>query len=210
MQSVDDPRGRLFEHFVRLASALRPRLILFENVRGLVTARGPRGEPGEVLRMVKAAFEGIGYGTSFALLNAADYGIPQRRVRCFLVASRCTALPEFPQPTHAEMPQANLFGSRLPWVTLGQFLASFPAPSAEEIVRPTSTLAFVSAIEYTRREQRRNGRSRIEVRQRFQQGEGNRHSLKGLGNALDRWTCQQWPAFIAPAGPDRLLWPDSP
>src|SRR5208282_6536693 len=45
MLSLDDPRGRLFEHFVRLAGEVKPRLILLENVRGLVRARGPRDEP---------------------------------------------------------------------------------------------------------------------------------------------------------------------
>ncbi|MGL4554306.1 MAG: DNA cytosine methyltransferase, partial [Gemmataceae bacterium] len=59
MRSVADPRGRLFEQFVRVAGALRPRFLLFENVRGLITARGPGGEPGEVLLMVKEAFEGL-------------------------------------------------------------------------------------------------------------------------------------------------------
>ena len=101
MLSVTDPRGRLFEHFVRVAAELKPKLILFENVRGLVTARGPKGEPGEVLDMVRRAFEGIGYATTFALLNAADYGCPQRRVRCFMMATRCTRLPEFPTTTRS-------------------------------------------------------------------------------------------------------------
>ncbi len=139
--SVGDPRGRLFEHFVRLADGLRPKLILFENVRGLVTARGPSGEPGEALRMVKAAFEEIGYATTFALLNAADYGLPQRRVRCFMMATRCTVLPAFPPPTHAEAPESSLFEPRSPWVTLGEFLATLPSPSGAEIVRPTPALA---------------------------------------------------------------------
>ncbi len=139
--SVDDPRGRLFEHFVRLAAGLQPKVIFFENVRGLVTARGPGGEPGEALRMVKEAFESIGYATTFALLNAADYGAPQRRVRCFMMATRCTGLPAFPEPTHAETPEGGLFAARLPWVTLGQFLTSFPPPTADEIVRPTPLLA---------------------------------------------------------------------
>ena len=112
MLSVGDPRGRLFEHFVRLAEGLKPKLILFENVRGLVTARGPKGEPGEVLDMVRGAFEGIGYATTFALLNAADYGCPQRRVRCFMMAARRTRLPDFPERTHAEAPGPGLFGRR--------------------------------------------------------------------------------------------------
>ncbi len=140
-RGVEDPRGRLFEHFVRLAAELRPKLILFENVRGLVTARGPNGEPGEVLLLVRRAFEEIGYATTFALLNAADYGVPQRRVRCFMMASRCTPLPLFPAPTHAERPTQTLFGPRLPWVTLGEFLAAQPAADEADIVRPSRTLA---------------------------------------------------------------------
>lgn len=141
MLSVGDPRGRLFEHFVRLADALKPRLILFENVRGLVTARGPKGEPGEVINMVKEAFENLGYATSFQLLNAADYGCPQRRVRLFMMATRCTQLPEFPAATHAEVPENTLFDTRLPWVTLGEFLRKQPQPTSDEVVSPTVTLA---------------------------------------------------------------------
>jgi DNA (cytosine-5)-methyltransferase 1 len=141
MLSLEDPRGRLFEHFVRLAAALRPKLILFENVRGLVTARGPRGEPGEAIFLVKEAFERIGYGTTFALLNAADHGVPQRRVRCFMMASQCTELPLFPEPTHAETPTASLFDRRLPWVSLGALLETLPPPPEEEVVCPTPRLA---------------------------------------------------------------------
>jgi DNA (cytosine-5)-methyltransferase 1 len=140
MQSVDDPRGRLYEHFVRLAAALRPKLILFENVRGLVTARGPSGQPGEALFRLKQAFEEIGYATSFALLNAADFGAAQRRVRCFMLATRCTAVPLFPKPTHAEKPTRDLFEERRPWVTLGQFLATLPPPDEADIVRPSPRL----------------------------------------------------------------------
>jgi DNA (cytosine-5)-methyltransferase 1 len=141
MLSVADPRGRLFEHFVRLACGLKPRLILFENVRGLVTAKGPNGEPGEVIRLVKQAFEAIGYATRFALLNAADYGCPQRRVRCFMIGVRNTTLPEFPDPTHAEAPRKSLFNALAPWVTLGEFLASSPTPESEDVVRPSAELA---------------------------------------------------------------------
>jgi DNA (cytosine-5)-methyltransferase 1 len=139
-RSVLDKRGRLFEHFVRLASVLRPRVILFENVRGLVTARGPNGSPGEVLQMVRGAFENIGYATRFELLNAADYGCPQRRVRLFMIATQDQELPEFPMPTHAEKPEHNLFGSTRPWVPLGDFLASREPPKSEEVVRPSATL----------------------------------------------------------------------
>lgn len=140
MGSVADSRGRLFEEFVRLAKALRPRAILFENVQGLVTARGPSGQPGEVIHLVRESFEEIGYGTTFALLNAADYGAPQRRIRCFMMATRLKPVPVFPAPTHAERPPENLFGTLAPWVPLADVLAALPAPSESEVVRPSPGL----------------------------------------------------------------------
>lgn len=141
MLSVSDPRGKLFEHFVRLAAAIKPRLILFENVRGLVTARGPKGEPGEALQMVKESFEHIGYATRFGLLNAADFGCPQRRVRCFMLASRTGEPPLFPDATHAEKTERNLFEKRRPWVTLGEFMTTQPEPDPSDVVRPSRALA---------------------------------------------------------------------
>ena len=141
MLSVDDPRGRLFEHFARLASQLKPRFILFENVRGLVTASGQSGEPGGALLEVKSAFEAIGYATRFALLNAADFGAPQRRVRLFMIGSRSGPLPEFPAETHSRDGGPTLFGDTLPWLTLGEFLAGRPDPSECDVVRPTLDLA---------------------------------------------------------------------
>lgn len=140
-RSVLDKRGRLFEHFVRIAEELSPEFVLFENVRGLVTARGPSGEPGEALNLVRAAFEDIGYGTRFELLNAADFGTPQRRVRLFMIAAKGRTPPEFPLPTHAEKPENTLFGSQDPWVTLGEFLDSQPPPTEDEIVGPSEKLA---------------------------------------------------------------------
>jgi DNA (cytosine-5)-methyltransferase 1 len=131
---LDDPRGRLFEHFVRLAGELQPRYILFENVRGLVTAKGEDGHPGSALAMVRAEFERIGYGTTFAILNAADYGIPQRRTRLFMLAARRGDLPTMPQATHSKN------GLGIPWVTLGQFLQQSRAPDVHDIIKPSAAL----------------------------------------------------------------------
>lgn len=141
-RSTSDPRGRLFEHFVRLASELRPRYVLFENVRGLVTARGPSGRPGEALELVKTEFEAIGYATRFALLNAADHGLPQRRVRLFMFGAAQQPLPQFPAPTHCDPRDGvlPLFDRRRPWNALGAVLASRPRPNAADIVRPSEQL----------------------------------------------------------------------
>lgn len=137
MLGIEDPRGRLFLDFVRVADELRPRFILFENVAGLVTAKTPDGTPGGVLRLVQQAFEDIGYACRFHLLNAADYGAPQRRVRLFMLASRDEALPEFPHATHARCDGAQPILGVRSWVTLGEFLSTQPEPDAVDVVTPS-------------------------------------------------------------------------
>lgn len=135
--ALDDPRGQLFEHFVRLAKALKPRFILFENVAGLVTAKDSEGQPGGVLRLIQNRFEHAGYACRFALLNAADYGASQRRVRLYMIGSRAGALPQFPKPTHSASGEAGT----LPWVSLAQGIANIPSPATSEIIRPTGRRA---------------------------------------------------------------------
>lgn len=129
---LDDPRGQLFTHFVRLAEELQPRMILFENVAGLVTAKGHDGKPGGVLRLIQDRFEEIGYACRFALLNAADYGASQRRVRFYMIASKDEALPQFPLPSHSAQPERNL----QPWVSLATRIVGLPAPALDEIIYP--------------------------------------------------------------------------
>ncbi|MBR0847545.1 DNA cytosine methyltransferase [Bradyrhizobium diazoefficiens] len=133
MKGLGDPRGRLFQDFVRLADELKPRFILFENVAGLVTAKAPSGRPGGVLQRIQREFEAIGYACRFDLLNAADFGAPQRRVRLYMIACRNERLPCFPEPTHSRAASLD----RLQWETLGDFLSTQPRPSPTDIVRPS-------------------------------------------------------------------------
>lgn len=133
-RGIEDPRGHLFLSFVQAAALLAPRYVLFENVRGLLTQRGPDGRPGGVLERVQAAFEDIGYATRFAVLNAADYGAAQRRVRLYMVATADHYLPKFPEPTH---PRNGPDDGRKPWVTLGEFLSARPEPDPADVVRPS-------------------------------------------------------------------------
>lgn len=111
---------------------IRPKVFLFENVRGLVTAKGATGEPGEVLKGLLALFQDAGYSCRVKLLNSADYGSPQRRVRCFILGSSIAAAPEFPRPTLAATPADSLFAAeRLEkWVTLGAILRRTPTRTA--------------------------------------------------------------------------------
>lgn len=132
MLGYEDPRGRLFHQFVRLAAELKPRFVLFENVSGLVTAKGPDGSIGGILKRIQSEFEEIGYACRFELLNAADFGAPQRRVRLYMIASHAERLPSFPVPTHSREKSSD----RAEWVSLREFLRSHPKPDPAEVVRP--------------------------------------------------------------------------
>jgi DNA (cytosine-5)-methyltransferase 1 len=122
---------------LRLVDEVRPRFVLLENVRGLVTAVGPSGAPGEVLRSIQQDLADIGYASRVATLNAADYGAAQRRVRLFIVATSDYELPLFPQPTHDKAARDG----RKPWVTLGEALSSLPPADPSEVVYPSGARA---------------------------------------------------------------------
>lgn len=134
--SVLDARGKLVHEFLRIVDELKPKMFLFENVRGLVTARDSSGEPGGVICDLLDQFHEIGYSCRAALLNSADYGSHQRRVRCFIIASRQGRAPLFPEPTHQKSPDF-LFPK---WTNLGEFLESHADSDESNFTFPTEAL----------------------------------------------------------------------
>lgn len=134
--SVLDPRGALVSEFYRIVDALKPKMFLFENVRGLVTARDKAGEPGGVVTELIHILEEIGYSCRAGLLNSADYGSHQRRVRCFIVGSRKGEAPDFPEPEFQK--GASLFGRN--WRSLQEFLATHADTDEANFTYPSKTL----------------------------------------------------------------------
>lgn len=114
---VDDPRGKLFQEYFRVLSELKPKIFVFENVKGLLSMQG-----GSLFNQILALFESIGYNVSYKLLNAADYGAPQIRERVIIVGTLGTETFEFPIPTHYNPEEGvQLFNCELkPYVTLGE------------------------------------------------------------------------------------------
>jgi DNA (cytosine-5)-methyltransferase 1 len=96
------PSNHLFEQMIRVIKAVRPRIFLFENVRGLLNGRWtPEGEKGEIWRDVHAAFNRIpGYTVRWRLVQAKEYAVPQNRPRVLLVGIRNDVLSF--EPTHSE------------------------------------------------------------------------------------------------------------
>ncbi|MDF9407740.1 MAG: Modification methylase HaeIII [Pelotomaculum sp. PtaB.Bin013] len=81
---VNDSRGRLFEVCLRYVDVLRPKIVMFENVRGLLTIRNQNGV--RLIEDICSSLTDSGYEVHFKLVNAASYGVPQNRLRIIIVA----------------------------------------------------------------------------------------------------------------------------
>ncbi len=100
--------------FIRAASELRPRYILMENVPALAAGRHAAYLHEAVLKPLQE----LGYGVRIAILNAADYGVPQYRKRLILLAAQNGEPPDFPTRTHGS--------GGLPHRTCGEVLVDEP------------------------------------------------------------------------------------
>ena len=86
---VDDPRNNLILEFVRFVGALRPRAVMLENVPGL--ADDPR------FVIFCSRMQELGYLGAYRILDAADYGVPQRRRRLIYLAGLGVEIPFGPK-----------------------------------------------------------------------------------------------------------------
>jgi len=89
----DDPRNKLFYEFVRFVREIKPKMFVMENVKGILTMKN-----GEVKEVIKKKFEELGYNVNIKVLNAEDYGVPQKRRRVFFVGNLFGKDFEFPKP----------------------------------------------------------------------------------------------------------------
>jgi len=91
-KGFSDLRGTLFFEIVRILDAKRPRAVLLENVKQLKT-----NDKGRTLERILSELEGLGYNVAWKILNALDYGLPQKRER-ILIAALQDKFDEFPWP----------------------------------------------------------------------------------------------------------------
>lgn len=121
---VGDERNELYKQLVRVIRSKKPKFFLAENVKGLTNLGH-----GEVFKMILSDFEEIGYNVKYKILNAADYGVPQTRMRVIIVGVRKDIKwdYEFPTPTHSKTGKNGL----PVWVSVFQALSEIPDPDEE-------------------------------------------------------------------------------
>lgn len=156
-------RRDMFPHAVRAVRELQPKAFIFENVKGILRKSFSTYFEYIILQLsypeillkngenwldhlsrleqchTRGNYEGLKYRTIFRLLNAVDYGIPQKRERVFIVGFRSDldAAWSFPQPTHSR--QALLWSQ---WVT-GDYWEEHNIPISQ---RPTISKSLESEV----------------------------------------------------------------
>lgn len=101
-----DERGMLFFEMVKILKERQPRFFVAENVKGLLSAN-----KGKAFPMIINEFENAGYKVVHKLLNASEYGVPQKRERVIIVGFRDeTDLAKFKFPTKVKKSEYKVLG----------------------------------------------------------------------------------------------------
>lgn len=129
--SLLDSRGQLLFQIVRFASTIKPRVILLEQVKGLLSAKDENNVVGGAFDLFLRELEKIGYASKWLVINVADYGLPQKRERLFLVATKGINKFIFPRPTHTKNPEQALLFPLLPHEVVKKYLSDLPMPTGK-------------------------------------------------------------------------------
>ncbi len=84
--SMTDKRGDLFKEVIKIVDVKKPKIVLFENVRGFLSAKDDKGVI--MPQRIEQELKKHGYILYYQLLNASDYEVPQNRYRVFLIGVR--------------------------------------------------------------------------------------------------------------------------
>jgi len=151
---LEDDRGNVFIKFLKTVLEIKPKYIVLENVRGLLSApllhrpHNQRGEnfpplaseekSGGVLHYIVRMLENSGYNVSFNLYNSANFGVPQIRERVIIICSRNGKKVPYLKPTHSEHGE---FGLKK-WLTFKEAVKDITDDDAEHIEFPEKRLKY--------------------------------------------------------------------
>jgi DNA (cytosine-5)-methyltransferase 1 len=103
---ADDPRNTLFREFVRAVKLIKPKYIVGENVKGLLTRKTSTGEL--YIDIIKNEFVNMGYYIEYKVLKAHDYNVPQKRERLIIIGTNQVKELKFPEPVNTEPNLKNI------------------------------------------------------------------------------------------------------
>ncbi|HUI33369.1 MAG TPA: DNA (cytosine-5-)-methyltransferase, partial [Dysgonamonadaceae bacterium] len=93
MKGLNDTRGTLFFDIARILKEKQPKAFILENVKQLVGHDG-----GKTLKVIIQSLKDLGYHVQYSVLNALDFGLPQKRERVVIIGHREPIMFTFPNP----------------------------------------------------------------------------------------------------------------
>jgi DNA (cytosine-5)-methyltransferase 1 len=125
----NDPRTYLFREFARVISTVKPKYFIAENVSGMAGV-----ESGIWFKEQIKLYNELGYYVSHSVINARDYGVPQRRKRILIVGVRrdLGKFYRFPDRTHASKKEIRNLSNLLPYASHGEAIKHLPLDAKGE------------------------------------------------------------------------------
>lgn len=108
MKGLNDTRGTLFFDIARILKEKQPKAFILENVKQLVGH-----DKGKTLKVILQSLKGLGYHVQYSVLNALDYGLPQKRERVVIVGHREPIMFTFPSPEKPYKPLSEILEKRV-------------------------------------------------------------------------------------------------
>jgi DNA (cytosine-5)-methyltransferase 1 len=128
-QGLEDIRGPLLFEIIRFAKIIQPKIILLEQVKGLLSSKGDTNQRGEIFEMFLSELKAIGYTPKWQVIKSADFGVPQLRERLFVVATKISNTFSFPEPTHAPADSCNGLFPMQAYISVGEVLCGLGCPA---------------------------------------------------------------------------------
>lgn len=108
MKGFEDTRGTLFFHIANILKEKKPTAFVLENVKQLVGHN-----KGQTLKVIVKTLQDLGYHLQYAVLNALDYGLPQKRERVIIVGHIQPILFTFPAPIKPFKPLSDIIEKKV-------------------------------------------------------------------------------------------------
>lgn len=118
-----DERNKLYMELLRVLIDKQPKYFVAENVKGILSLK-----KGAIFKLIISDFEKAGYRVKYRVLNAANFGVPQKRERVIIIGIRNDIDNDidYPEPTHVDY--SHEIRDKAYWVSIGEALKNIPEP----------------------------------------------------------------------------------